>query len=48
MADMGTFRVDVEVRNPLIPNERRLIRQALVDTGAELSVVSRASWKSLA
>jgi predicted aspartyl protease len=47
MAEMGTFRVDVEVRNPLTPNERRLIRQALVDTGAELSWFPRAILEEL-
>lgn len=35
--DMGTFRIDVEIENPLTPGHRRLIRLALVDTGAELS-----------
>jgi len=47
MEDMGSFRVDVEVQNPLIPNERRLIRQALVDTGAELSWFPRAILEDL-
>ena len=32
---MGTFRVDVEVENPVRPGERRLLRAVLVDTGAE-------------
>jgi predicted aspartyl protease len=35
--DMGTFRVDVEVENPVRPGERRVLRSVLVDTGAELS-----------
>lgn len=35
--EMGTFRVDVEVENPLRPGERRVLRAVLVDTGAELS-----------
>lgn len=35
--DMGTFRVDVEIENPARPGERRTLRNALVDTGAELS-----------
>lgn len=34
---MGTFRTDVEIENPLRPGERRIIRAALVDTGAALS-----------
>lgn len=38
MADgMGTFRVDLEVENPLRRGERRTLRSVLVDTGAELS-----------
>jgi predicted aspartyl protease len=37
--DMGTFRVDVEIENPALPGERRLLRSVLVDTGAELSWV---------
>ena len=37
--DMGTFRIDVEIESPLRPGERRTIRSALVDTGAELSWV---------
>jgi predicted aspartyl protease len=35
--EMGTFRVDVEVENPVQPGPRRLVRSVLVDTGAELS-----------
>ncbi len=35
--EMGTFRVDVEVENPLRPGVKRLLRTVLVDTGAELS-----------
>ncbi|MBI2404053.1 MAG: hypothetical protein HYV20_15210 [Gemmatimonadetes bacterium] len=35
--EMGTFRVDVEVENPVRPGERRVLRTVLVDTGAELS-----------
>lgn len=34
---MGTFRIDLEIENPLRAGERRTIRAALVDTGAELS-----------
>lgn len=34
---MGTFRTDVELENPLVPGERRIVRGALVDTGAALS-----------
>lgn len=34
---LGTFRTDVEIENPKHEGERRLIRGALVDTGAALS-----------
>lgn len=34
---MGTFRTDVEIENPLRPGDRRVVRAALVDTGAALS-----------
>ena len=37
MTDMGTFRIDVELENPVLPGERRTVRGVLVDTGAELS-----------
>ena len=36
-AEMGTFRVDVEIENPARPVQRRTLRSVLVDTGAELS-----------
>ena len=36
-ADMGTFRVNIEIENPLKPGERRTVKSVLVDTGAELS-----------
>jgi predicted aspartyl protease len=35
--DMGSFRVDVEIRNPHRPAESHTIPGVLVDTGAELS-----------
>ena len=35
--DMGTFRVDIEIENPVRPAERRTLTSVLVDTGAELS-----------
>lgn len=47
MSDMGTFRTDVEIENPLRPGDRRVIRQALVDTGAELSWLPRAELEAL-
>jgi predicted aspartyl protease len=36
-ADMGTFRVSIEIENPLKPGERQTINSVLVETGAELS-----------
>ena len=35
--DMGTFRIRVEIENPVRPGPRRPIDSVLVDTGAELS-----------
>lgn len=37
MDDMGSFRIDVEVENPLRAGDRRVVSSVLVDTGAELS-----------
>ena len=38
MADeMGILRTDVEIESPLREGDRRLLRDVLVDTGAELS-----------
>lgn len=45
--EMGTFRVDVEIENPARPGEKRLVRSALVDTGAELSWFPRDVLLSL-
>jgi predicted aspartyl protease len=46
-ADVGTFRVDVEIENPARPGERRTLRSVLVDTGAELSWVPGELLQSL-
>ena len=46
--EMGTFRIDVEIENPARPGERRLVRSALVDSGAELSWFPRDVLQSLA
>ena len=35
--DMGMLRVDVEIESPTRPAERQILRQVIVDTGAELS-----------
>jgi predicted aspartyl protease len=45
--EMGTFRVDIEIENPARPGERRMVRSALVDTGAELSWIPVATLESL-
>ena len=44
---MGTFRVDVQIENPARPGETRLVRSALVDSGAELSWFPRDLLQSL-
>jgi len=46
-ADVGTFRVDLEIENPARPGERRTLRSVLVDTGAELSWVPGELLESL-
>ncbi|MBI2072375.1 MAG: Retroviral aspartyl protease [Gemmatimonadetes bacterium] len=45
--DMGTFRVDIQIENPIRPGERRFLPSVLVDTGAELSWVPTAVLESL-
>ena len=45
--DMGPLRTDVEVENHARPGERKLLRQVLVDTGAELSWAPAAVLESL-
>jgi clan AA aspartic protease len=44
---MGSFRVDVEIENPVRPGERRTVESVLVDTGAELSWVPASVLESL-
>jgi predicted aspartyl protease len=44
---MGSFRVDIEVENPLRLAERRQVRSVLVDTGAELSWIPAPILESL-
>ena len=46
-ANVGTFRVDVEIENPARPGERRTLRSVLVDTAAELSWVPAELLESL-
>jgi predicted aspartyl protease len=45
--EMGTFRIDVEIENPVHPGERRTVTSVLVDTGAELSWVPAEVLESL-
>jgi len=45
--EMGSFRVDIEIENPVHPGRRRTVRSVLVDTGAELSWVPAALLESL-
>ncbi|MBI4501448.1 MAG: aspartyl protease family protein [Gemmatimonadetes bacterium] len=45
--EMGSFRVDVEIENPLRPGERRVLCSVLIDTGAELSWVPAELLESL-
>ena len=46
-ADMGTFRVDIELENPAQLGERRTLKSVLVDTGAELTWVPAPVLESL-
>jgi predicted aspartyl protease len=45
--DMGTFRVEVEIENPVHPGRKRRLASVLVDTGAELSWVPAEILESL-
>jgi predicted aspartyl protease len=45
--DMGILRTTVEIESPLREGERRLLRDVLVDTGAELSWAPAAVLESL-
>ena len=44
---MGSFRIDFELENPAQPGRRALVKDALVDTGSELSWVNAAILESL-
>lgn len=39
MSDMGTFRINIEIENPVLPGRRGVLPFVLVDTGSELSWV---------
>jgi predicted aspartyl protease len=45
--DIGAFRVDIEIENPVRPGERQTVRSVLADTGAGLSWVPAAVLESL-
>jgi aspartyl protease family protein len=47
VSDVGIFRVTIEVENPLRRGVVHELDEALVDTGAELSMVPRAVLESL-
>ena len=44
---VGTFRIDFEIENPSRPGTRRVVKSALVDTGAELSWIPSETLESL-
>lgn len=45
--EMGLLRTDVEIESHTRPGDRRLLRQVLVDTGAELSWAPAVVLESL-
>lgn len=45
--DMGTFRVTIQIENPLRRGTLHSLDGALVDTGAELTMVPRAVLEAL-
>jgi len=45
--DIGSFRVDMALENPVRPGDRRTLSSVLVDTGAELSWVPAEVLESL-
>ena len=45
--DMGLLRIDMEIESPLREGDRRLLRDVLVDTGAELSWAPASVLESL-
>jgi predicted aspartyl protease len=46
-SDMGTFRVDLEIENPVKPGTRARVAGVLVDTGSELSWIPAPVLESL-
>ena len=47
MTDTGSFRIDVEIENPVRPGARHEVRNVLIDTGAELSCLPAQVLDSL-
>lgn len=47
MSDVGTFRISIEIENPMRPGTRRLVSSVLVDTGSELTWVPAPVLESL-
>lgn len=47
MDDMGTFRIDIEIENPIVRGGRRRVTQLLVDTGSELTWVPAPELETL-
>lgn len=47
MDDMGIFRTEVVVENPLRPGVLRTVRDVIVDTGSELTWLSGATLAGL-
>ena len=47
MSDMGTFRINIEVENPVLPGRRTTLPSVLVDTGSELSWIPATILESL-
>ena len=45
--DVGLLRIDMEIESPLREGDRRLLRDVLVDTGAELSWAPASVLESL-
>src|SRR6185436_11063821 len=45
--DMGTFRVDLDIENPMRPGLRVRVANVLVDTGSELSWIPSPILESL-
>ncbi len=45
--EMGTFRVDIEIENPMRRGKKPVLRSVLVDTGAELTWIPAQVLESL-